>query len=71
MKKGFAPTNKDQKIWEDVYDEEYNGYGDEAAVIPTMNIFIVKKDKENNPVQAKSRIVVLGNHEKKIWSRED
>ena len=31
-----------------------------------MNIFTVKKDKQNNLVQEESRIVVLlGNHEKK------
>ena len=46
-------------------------YGDEAAAIPTMNIFTVKKDKESNPIQEKSRIVVLENHEKRIWLRED
>lgn len=36
-----------------------------------MNIFTVKKDKENIPVQAKSRIVVLNNHEKRVWTRKD
>ena len=92
LKKGLAPTNKDQKIWGDAYDKEYNGlkdldmlteiseveyqrlvktYGDEAAAIPTMNIFTVKEDKENIPVRAKSTNVVLGNHEKRIWSREN
>lgn len=35
------------------------------------NICTVKKDKENNPVQAKSRIMVLRNHKKRIWTRED
>ena len=36
-----------------------------------MNTFTVKKDKESNPVLAKSRIVVLGRHEKRVWTRED
>ena len=71
LRKGLAITNKVHKIWEDTYDNEYNGlkdldtfteiseveyqrllktYGNEAAAIPTMNMFTVKKDKENNPV---------------------
>ena len=40
-------------------------------MILTINIFIVKKDKQNNPVQAKSRIVLLRNHKKRSWTRED
>ena len=39
--------------------------------IPTMNLFTIKNDKEGNPVRAKSRIVALGNLEKRIWSRGD
>ena len=66
---------KDLDTFTEISEVEYQRllktYGDEAAAIPTMNIFTVKKDKENNPVRAKSRIVVLGNHEKRIWSRED
>ena len=59
------------KISKVEYQRLVKTYGDEAVAIPTMNIFTVNKDKENNPVQVKSKIVVLGNQEKRIWSRED
>ena len=36
-----------------------------------MNIFTIKPDHEGNPNRAKSRIVALGNLERRIWSRED
>ena len=36
-----------------------------------MNLFTIKPDMKGNPTRAKSRIVALGNLEKRIWSRED
>ena len=68
---GLKDLDTFTKISEVEYQRLLKTYGDKAAAIPTMNIFTVKIDKENNPVQDKSRIVVLGNHEKRIWSRED
>ena len=59
------------KISEVEYQRLLKTYGDEAGVIPTMNILTIKEGKENHPIQAKSRIVVLGNHEKRIWTRKD
>ena len=60
----------------DVFDvitaEEYERYkalGYKA--IPTMNIFTVKPDELGNPYRAKSRIVVLGNQEERVWSNSD
>ena len=45
---------KDLDTFTEINKAEYQRllktYGDEAAVIPTMNIFTVKKDKETNPV---------------------
>lgn len=46
-------------------------YGDKASSIPTINIFMVKKHKENTLFQAKYRIVVLGNHNKRILTSEN
>ncbi len=37
--------------------------------IPTMCVLTVKRDKNLNPLQAKSWIVVLGNHEDRVWSK--
>ena len=36
-----------------------------------MNLFTIKKNKLGNPIQAKAWIVVLGNLERQIWSKED
>ena len=36
-----------------------------------MNLFTVKPDMNGDPLRAKSRIVVLGNLEQRIWSKED
>jgi hypothetical protein len=36
-----------------------------------MCILTIKKDENLLPLQAKSRIVVLGNHEDRVWSKRD
>ena len=63
------------ETFDEITTEEYyrylKHYGDDARAIPSMNIFTVKKDKEGNPLRAKSRIVVLGNLEQRIWSKSD
>jgi len=37
--------------------------------IPTMCVLTIKKDENLLPLRAKSRIVVLGNHEDRVWSK--
>jgi hypothetical protein len=90
--KGLNKSNPDASIWNDAYDEEYDGlagldtfeeiskeayqaliakHGEAARAKPTMNLFTVKKDKDGNPVRAKSRIVVLGNLEHRVWEKSD
>ena len=59
------------EISEDEYNTLVAKHGDKCKAIPTMNIFTVKKDKDGNPVRAKSRIVVLGNLERRIWDKAD
>ncbi len=39
--------------------------------IPTMCVLTIKPDEMLNPHRAKSRIVVLGNHEDRLWSKLD
>ncbi len=39
--------------------------------IPTMCVLSIKKDKMLNLLRAKSRIVVLGNHEDCIWLKPE
>ncbi len=39
--------------------------------IPTMCILTIKKDENLLPLRAKSRIVLLGNHEDRVWSKSD
>ncbi len=36
-----------------------------------MCILTIKKDKMMNPLHAKSRIVVLGNHEDRVWTKPE
>jgi hypothetical protein len=39
--------------------------------IPTMCVLLIKKDEMFNPLRAKSCIVVLGNHEDRVWSKPE
>lgn len=65
----------DLEVFEEITPDEYREYiklhGDKAKAIPSMNLFTIKEDKEGNPIRAKARIVVLGNLEQRIWSKED
>ena len=53
------------------YLEYVRKHDDAAQAIPTMNLFTIKPDINEDPTQAKSRIIVLGNLEKQIWSQEN
>ena len=53
------------------YKEYRRIHGEKATAIPTMNLFTIKPDMDGSPNRAKSRIVALGNLERRIWSRED
>jgi hypothetical protein len=52
---------------------EYRALREKGAprAIPTMCVLTIKKDENLLPVRAKSRIVVLGNHEDRVWSKSD
>ena len=52
---------------------EYRSLREKGAprAIPTMCILTIKKDEQLRPLRAKSRIVVLGNHEDRVWSKSD
>ena len=39
--------------------------------IPTMCVLTIKKDENLRPLRAKSRIVVLGNHEERVWKKSE
>ncbi len=36
-----------------------------------MCVLTVKKDEQLRPLHAKSRIVILGNHEDHVWEKSD
>ena len=60
----------------DVFDEidqkTYERYQEAGfTAIPTMNVFTIKPDAMGNPYRAKSRIVVLGNLEERVWTSSD
>ena len=52
---------------------EYRALCEKGApkAIPTMCMLTVKKDENLLSLQAKSRIIVLGNHEDCLWSKSD
>ena len=51
--------------------DEYRALSEKGApcAIPTMSVLTIKKDENLRSLRAKSRIVVLGNHEDRIWKR--
>jgi hypothetical protein len=61
----------------DTYDKislaDYRSLREKGAprAIPTMCVLTVKPDEMLNPHRAKTRIVVLGNHEDRIWSKPE
>ena len=62
---------------QDTYDKltlaEYRSLRAKGAprAIPTMCVLTIKKDEMLNPLRAKSRIVALGNHEDRVWSKPE
>ncbi len=61
----------------DTYDKillaEYCALREKGAprAIPTMCVLTIKKDKMMNPHRAKSCIIVLGNHEDRVWTKPE
>ena len=52
---------------------EYRALREKGAprAIPTMCVLTIKKDEQLRPLRAKSRIVVLGNHEDSVWAKSE
>jgi hypothetical protein len=52
---------------------EYRALHEKGApqAIPTMCILTIKKDEMMHPIHAKSRIVVLENHEDRVWTKPE
>ena len=50
---------------------EYQALWEKGApwAIPTMCVLTIKKDKNLRPLCAKSHIIVLGNHEDRVWKK--
>jgi hypothetical protein len=36
-----------------------------------MSVQRVKPDENGDPVRAKTRVIALGNHEERVWSKSD
>lgn len=56
--------------WEVISEEEFKQLSKGMKSIPTMAIATLKYDAHNRPKRAKYRIVVLGNHDPHLWSKE-
>jgi hypothetical protein len=52
---------------------EYHALCEKGAprAIPTMCVLTIKKDEMMNPLREKSCIVVLGNHEDRVWTKPE
>jgi len=78
---------QDQTIWQEAYDEEYDGLSSiptwevvteeefkalkkSVKPLPSMAIAMIKYDCNNKPKCAKYWIVVLGNCDYHVWSKE-
>ena len=53
--------------------EQYRAYCAQGApwAIPTMCVLTIKLDEMLRPHRAKSRILVLGNHKERIWTKSE
>ena len=62
----------DHDVYERISKKDYLALRRSGAIpkaIPSMCVLVVKPDKDGNPHRAKSRFVVLGNHEDCIFSK--
>ena len=59
--------------WEVIDEAEckYLQKHNNAQVLPTMTVSVIKRDKDGNPARAKYRIVVLGNLDTYAWEKHD
>ena len=64
---------KSQDTYDVLTPEQYRAYRAKGAprAIPTMCVLIIKPDEMLLPHRTKSCIVVLGNHEDRIWSKSE
>ena len=62
-----------QFTYDVINEAEYQRLRDRYGIkaIPTMCILTVKPDSNGQPLRAKSRTVVLGNHEDRYWEKSD
>ena len=62
---------KDLPAWVTITQEQYNNMKHKLKPIPTMAISTIKYDEDGQPKRAKYRIVVLGNLDQNLWSKQD
>eukprot|EP00956_Cyclotella_meneghiniana_P035945 scaffold119809_cov102-Cyclotella_meneghiniana.AAC.2 len=67
-KGGLESLNVYEKINKKTYLALHRS-GRIGKALPSMCVLVVKHDKDGNPVRAKSRIVVLGNHEDRVYEK--
>lgn len=64
----------DHNVYERISKKDYLALRRSGVIpkaIPSMCVLVVKPDKDGKPHRAKSRIVVLGNHEDRLYSKSD
>lgn len=62
---------KEMDTYVTLSSKEYADDYSHVQVIPSMAVQTVKPDENGDPDRAKSRIVALGNHEERIWTKSD
>lgn len=57
--------------WEVITESQYKQLCKGKRALPTMAIATIKYDAKNRPKRAKYWLVVLGNHDYHVWSKEE
>jgi hypothetical protein len=79
LREALALHNPDHPVWlgsmntfTEITEEQMQQYKKQGCeVVPSMSIFTVKPDEKGEPYRAKARTVVLGNLERRTWTKED
>jgi hypothetical protein len=62
---------KEQNPYSALTRKKYTDKYSHIQIIPSMSVQTIKRDKIGDLLRAKTRVVALGNHEERVWSKSD
>jgi hypothetical protein len=62
---------QEQDTYVTISHKEYAAKYSDIQILPSMCVQTIKKDGNNDPVRAKSRVVAIRNFEKRIWEKSE